>query len=155
MRLSLWLVLPLLCLSTAHADPVCVVSTKAILRKGPGAKFPMSWTVTQNMPLMRVGPEKKGWLQVQDLDGETHWVSKRDVSSRYICTVVKSKSARLRKGPGTEHPIAELNSVDRYTPFRKIDRDGAWLLVQDEYRARYWVHETNVWLPSVRAKIRF
>lgn len=155
MKISLALLLTVFSATIAQADPVCVITPKAHLRKGPGAKFPVSWTVTQNMPLMAVGQEKKGWIQVQDLDGESHWIAKSNVTSRFVCTVVKSKSARLRKGPGTEHPIAELNTVDRYTPFRKIDRDGAWLLVQDEYRAKYWVHETNVWLPSIKAKIRF
>ena len=136
------------------AEPVCVVRPHVSLRKGPGKDFGVSWAVPKYMPLLKVD-KKGGWFKVQDLEGETHWVSAANVSRKTACAVVKTKTAKLRQGPGTEHPLAELSSVDRYTPFRKIDRDGEWIQVKDDFNALYWVHETNVWMPVVRSKLSF
>lgn len=135
-------------------EPVCVVKSGANLRRGPGAKFPVTWTVPRYMPLLKVanhGP----WLKVQDLEGESHWIAKSAISKKLTCAVVKTKTAKLREGPGVEHPLAGLSSVDRYTPFQKIDRDGEWVQVKDDYGAKYWVHETNVWIPVSRTHISF
>ncbi|HVK60944.1 MAG TPA: SH3 domain-containing protein [Bdellovibrionales bacterium] len=140
--------------SIAQAEPVCVKVPKANLRSGPGNKHAVTWTVSQNMPLMRL-ESKNGWSQVQDLDGNKHWVPSKAVSARISCAVVKTKTAKLRKGPGSSKPEAELAVAERYTPFRKLDRDGAWLLVQDEYSGKYWVNETNVWIPMMRASFTF
>lgn len=136
------------------AEPICVVRPHVSLRKGPGNDFPVSWAVPKYMPLLKI--EKKGaWYKVQDLEGEVHWVTATSVSGKVSCAVVKTKTAKLRKGPGIDHPLAELSSVDRYTPFRKIDRDGEWVQVKDSFSEIYWVHETNVWIPVMRSKMTF
>jgi SH3-like domain-containing protein len=138
----------------AHAEAVCVTQPHTNLRKGPTSKDPVTWTVSENMPLLRIS-SKGTWSQVKDLDGQVHWVPSKNLSSRRSCAVIKSKTAKLRRGPGPQEPTADLEIADKYTPFQKIDRDGAWLLVQDEYNGRYWVNETNVWLPLVRASVSF
>ena len=145
----------LTCFSTlALADAVCVTIPKANLRKGPGTNFPVSWTVGQNMPFLRL--EQKGpWSKVRDLDGVTHWITSKSVSAKYSCAVVKTKVARLRKAPDIKADSADIETADRYTPFKKIERDGEWLLVQDDYRGEYWVNESNVWIPMVRKAVAF
>jgi SH3-like domain-containing protein len=140
--------------TSAHAEAVCVTQPHTNLRKGPSAKDPVSWTVSENMPLLRLA-QKGGWSQVRDLDGQVHWVQSQNLSVRRSCAVIKSKSAKLRRGPNPKEPTADLEVVDKYTPFQKVDRDGDWLLVQDEYNGRYWVNETNVWLPLTRASVSF
>lgn len=105
------------------------------------------------MPLLRV--EKKGaWSQVQDVDGKSHWAMTSALTSKLSCAVIKTKSAKLRKQPNARVP-AQFAVVDKYTPFRKIERDGEWLLVQDEYKGKYWVNETNVWIPVQKMRIAF
>ena len=106
------------------------------------------------MPLLQTG-KKGAWLKVQDLEGETHWVSESAVSHKIYCAVVKTKTAKLRSGPGYDQPPAGLSSVDKYTPFEKVDRDGEWVQVKDDYAATYWVHETNIWIPMGKSKISF
>ena len=138
----------------ARAEAVCVTQPHTSLHKGPSVKDPVTWTVSENMPLLRL--DIKGqWSKVQDLDGQVHWVQSRVLSSRRSCAVIRTKTAKLRRGPGPKEPTADMEIADKYTPFQKIDRDGAWLLVQDEYNGRYWVNETNVWLPLVRASVSF
>ena len=124
------------------------------LRKGPGLSFPVSWAVPKYMPLLKVD-QKGAWFKVQDLDGEIHWVLSKAVSRKMACAVVKTKVAKLRKGPGSNQPLADLASVDKYTPFRKLDRDDDWVKVEDDFRATYWVHETNVWIPVSRTRVEF
>lgn len=138
----------------SFAQPVCVTVAKAILRKGPGTNFPVSWTAAQYMPLMRV-KSQGAWVQVQDLDGELHWVAAQSISSRVNCLVIRKNGVPLRSGPGQEHPLAEFPFADRYTPFKKVDRDGAWIKIQDDYRTTFWVYETNVWIPIMKSKITF
>lgn len=138
----------------AEEIPVCVSRSRASLRSGPGANHTVTWVVARYMPFLQVA--KKGpWLKVQDLDGEFHWINKNQVSSSLSCAVVKTKTAKLRRGPGHDQPLAGLSSVDRYTPFQKIDRDDEWIKVRDDYRGTYWVHETNVWIPLSRTSIHF
>jgi SH3-like domain-containing protein len=141
-------------LGFALAEPVCVVKPIVNMRKGPGTQHDITWKVAQNMPLMRLSA-KGGWSQVRDVDGETHWILSSNVSSRVNCAVIKNKSARLHRIISPKALSAELAYVEKYTPFRKLDRDGAWVLVQDEYKGKYWVHETSIWMPMDRAKITF
>ena len=140
-------------------EPVCVTKAKVELRKGPGNKHAISWLVGKNMPFLKVGEvkdkQKKRWYEVRDVDGEKHWVQASLVSRKISCAVVRSKQARLRQGPGKNFPSAELELVDRYTPFKKVDRDGEWVQLQDDYQEKYWVHETNLWIPAARSSVTF
>ncbi len=139
---------------SAQGQSVCVQTSKAQLRKGPGTSFPVTWVVGQHMPFLKVG-EQNGWAQVKDLDGQTHWVVDRALTSKYGCAVVKAKQARLRTGPSLRSPASEPEFVDRYTPFRKVDRNGDWVQVRDDHKSEYWISDTNLWSPIVRAKVAF
>ena len=138
----------------AHAEAVCVNKNKTALHQAPSSSSAVTWTVSENMPLLRVA-QKGSWSQVKDLDGQLHWVQSNAVTSRISCAVVKTRVAKLRRAPGSHQPAAEFESADKYTPFRKVDRDGSWVLVQDEYKGRYWVNESNVWIPVVRTSVAF
>ena len=133
---------------------VCVQTKNAQLRKGPGVNFPVTWAVGQYMPLMKVG-EKNGWAQVKDLDNQTHWVISRDLTQKYGCAVVKAKQARLRRGPSPRSPASEPELVDRYTPFKKIDRQGSWIRVEDDHHGEFWVGENLLWIPMTKTVVTF
>lgn len=144
---------------TSAQEPVCVVRTTVELHKSPNSTSPVSWIVGRNMPLLKISEQrdkqKNNWYEVRDLDGEKHWLRSNLVSHKVVCVVVRSKTARLRQGPGKEFPLAELEQVDRFTPFRKLDRDGEWVQIEDEYSGQYWIHESNLWIPAVRNSVRF
>lgn len=146
----LYIVVP----SFASANALCVTSERANLRAGPGTNQKITWTVGRYMPLKRV-EAKNGWVKVTDLDGETHWIVSSAVSSRIQCVVVKKSFANLRRAPATNAAPADIPLADRYTPFKKIERDGAWLQVEDSYRLRYWVNDTNMWWPVTRSALKF
>lgn len=143
------------------SEAVCVQTKVAILRKGPATTFPVTWTVGQHMPFLRLS-EKGTWSEVKDLDGQVHWVASKVLTPKFQCGVVKTRQAKIRRDLG-ENPspiegaaeAISIDTADRYTPFRKVDRDGAEVLVQDEYKAEYWISESALWSPSTRTQVTF
>lgn len=140
--------------ASSRNEPVCVVSAKANLRSKPSTAAPVTWMVGRNMPLQRLAVQN-GWSQVQDLRGQKHWVISKNVSAASSCAVVRVRTAALHRGPGASEPRADLKLADRYTPFRKVDRDGAWVRLEDDYRGSYWTRESNVWIPVKRSRMSF
>lgn len=146
-------------LASANAEyrdePVCVVSGKANLRIKPTTSSKITWVVGRNMPLHRVAVDNRGWSQVRDLRGQTHWVISKNISPTESCAVVRVRTAALHNGPGASAPRAEFGVADRYTPFRKVDRNGGWVLLEDEYRGSYWTRDSNLWIPVKRSRVSF
>lgn len=138
----------------AGAQPLCVKSRTAALRKSPSVKSRVSWVVGRYMPVFQVG-RKGQWRQVSDLNGVKHWVQARHVTSRYTCAVVKAKSARLWQEASEKSRPADLLFAERYSPFKKLDRDGAWVRVEDDHQGVFWIHENQLWIPANRTRIAF
>lgn len=143
---------------TAHAEelnePVCVIVPKARLRASPSTSAKVTWNVGRHMPLQRISAAN-GWSQVRDLRGQIHWVISRNVSANESCAVVRVRTAELRKGFGKDDGPADFKVADRYTPFKKTDREGNWVRLEDEYRGSYWTRESNVWIPVRRSRVSF
>ena len=142
--------------SVSEASAVCVISSTANLRSGPGPNHPISWVVPKYMPLIEV-KRVGNWYLVEDLDGEQHYVYKSNVSasSKLKCVAVKVPTAKLRKGPGESSELADIRQVDRYTPFKRVDAVEAWYEVISSWGESYWIHESNVWRPVVTKKVQF
>ena len=124
------------------------------MRSKPSTKGAIVWTVGKYMPLLQVG-SKGGWLKVKDLDGKVMWIFKSLVSSRIDCAVIRKPTSILRTGPGTAKPATPLARAHKYTPFKKLDRDGPWLHLQDDYGRKHWTYETNVWEPLEYSKLSY
>lgn len=106
------------------------------------------------MPLAAV--EQKGdWIQVRDLDGQKMWVHGGLVTDEFDCAVIKISKSTLRKGPGTQFAKTALSTAYKYMPFKKIDRDGAWLHIEDDYGYRHWVFENNLWEPLAYTQLSY
>jgi SH3-like domain-containing protein len=118
------------------------------LRKGAGPQFPVSWKVAKYMPFMML-EKKNGWAKLQDLEGEIHFAKLADLNTKDRCVVVKVNVAVLRQKPSNTAPPAELRTVDKYTPFLRIENDNPseWLEVMDETGSRAFIHENYVWKP--------
>lgn len=135
-------------------EPVCVTASRAKLRTAPTTSSKVTWEVGRNMPLQRIAVAK-GWSQVKDLRGQTHWVISKNVSAHESCAVVRVRTAALHKGPKQGDPRADFKVADRYTPFKKVDREGTWVRLEDEYRGSYWTRDSNVWIPVKRSRLTF
>lgn len=129
------------------------------LHRQPGAKTPVSWIVGKNMPFLKIGEahDKKRvrWFLVRDLDGQKHWLRANSVTSKYPCAVVRTNQSALRDGPSDQATESELPFAEKYSPFLKIDRDGEWVQIEDDQKGQYWIHESNVWIPTSRSSVSF
>lgn len=140
--------------SARVAFALCVSVEQANLRTGPGAKHPVSWTVGRYMPLVSLS-KNGAWYEVEDMDGEKHWVHQSSVSSSLQCLAVKSRSANLRVGPGAQHALAEYRQIDRYTPLRRYELESGWYKVLAPDGQHYWIHESATWRPTKVMNINF
>ncbi len=144
----------LLCLfSSARAESVCAKGY-ITLRKGPSADQPVSWRAAKYMPFVK-SDYKGSWSKLEDLDGEVHWAKTSELTSKFRCIVVKTNVATLRQQPNPASPLAELRSVDRYTPFKRLENDRDWLQIEDESGRKAWIHESQVWKPVTIQSISF
>jgi SH3-like domain-containing protein len=133
---------------------LCVTTSSTNLRAGPGPKHPITWKVGKYTPLVEI--RKSGnWYEVEDMDGEKHWVYAPNTSRKMVCVAVKVTTARIRKGPGAQAELAELRQVDRYTPFKRLDVQEEWAEVEAPWGETYWMHESTLWRPVKVARVNF
>lgn len=132
----------------------CVVSPKANLRKGPGTQYQITWVVGKYMPLQRLRLKGR-WAQVKDLDGQTHWTSRKHLSTKISCVVVHSKYTFLHKGPGLDFSRASIPLADKYTPFKSLGGEDGWLQVVDSLGNTSWTIIGQVWRPRYAQQIDF
>lgn len=136
-----------------QASASCVSKGEVELYSKPEGKG-QSWIVGRYMPLLQV--DRKGaWIQVVDVDNSRHWIHARYLTDDYDCVIVRSGTANLRLGPGTQYPSTDLAYVRKYATFRKLGRDEDWIKVKDEFGHIHWLHESNVWEPRYRTKVSF
>lgn len=130
----------------AFADALCVHVAEANLRQGPGTQHGKSWEVFRYMPFKRLA-QRGNWYQVEDVDGDRHWIHRPLVSDNLRCAVVRSNQANVRTGPGTSHPAAPFSPVPRYYAFKVLEVRGDWVRVEDEVANTGWVHRPLLWMP--------
>lgn len=138
----------------SYSKALCVKVDQANLRSKPSAKAKLTWTVGKYMPLLAV-KRKGSWYQVKDFEGKKMWIFSKLVSSRIDCAVIKVNKSILREGPGRKFAKTPLGSAHKYMPFKKLDRDGAWLKLQDDFGYRHWVYEKNLWEPLAYSNITY
>ena len=141
-------------IQVSSAQGACIAQNKVKMHSKPDPKAKVSWVVGENMPVLEVN-KKGAWYQVQDFEGEKHWVHARHLTWRGSCVVVKSQVANLRLGPGQKFASTDLGSVKRYAVFKKVGRDDDWLKLQDSYGQIHWAHENNFWEPREYSRVNF
>ncbi len=133
---------------------LCVNASLANLRSGPGSNYPISWVVGRYTPLV-LQKSQGSWYKVRDQDGEIHWVHRRLVTRRFRCLSIKTRSANLRIKPGSQFPLDKYRAAEKYETFQRLDKEGRWYLVKNNYGKKFWVHKSNVWIPRKNIAISF
>jgi SH3-like domain-containing protein len=139
---------------TSAAEGLCISAQKANLRSGPSSKEPVSWVVGKYTPLLKT-KSKGAWIQVEDVDGQTHWVHRRLVSYSMSCLTVKVQRSLLRTGPGKSFPLAKYRMASRYESFLKLDREVHWYKVKDAEGELAWIYDDHIWRPLKSVDITF
>lgn len=132
--------------SSVSAFGLCVKVKMTTLRMGPSEKTQKSWEVARFMPFKKVEDRGK-WFQVQDLDGDRHWVRAADVSDKLRCAVVISDTVELRVGPGRKYHLFTKYPAKKLDSFRVLKKKKKYVLVTDDYRNRFWIPANSLWMP--------
>ena len=134
----------LICLSnSAHA--LCVNTSDASLRSGPGTKYKITWEVFKFMPFKKIG-QKGNWYKIKDLDGDVHWIYKKMVTKSFKCAAVKKDKINIRSGPGTKYTAAGLHQAMKYDSYKIIRTKGLWVKVEDEFGSTGWIYKNLLWI---------
>lgn len=89
------------------------------------------------------------------MDGESHWIARDYVTNEVQCLSVRVNVTNLRQGPGKNFALVERPVADRYTAFRRLDSKDEWYEVEDANGVKGWLHEDNVWRPTIVQNISF
>ncbi|MDH4230988.1 MAG: SH3 domain-containing protein [Nitrospirota bacterium] len=143
---GLILIFFLIC-SGGAADAMCVKTSKANIRLGPGTNYESIWQVYKYMPFEKVGVSVSGnWYAVKDVDGDVNWIHKKLITNGFRCAVVKKESVNVRKGPGTRYPKIYPGPARQYFSFRVLKKKGLWIKVRDELGKIGWIHKKFLWI---------
>ncbi len=132
---------------TDNLSALCVKTSEANLRSGPGSNFKKTWTVYTYMPFRKLSRQGE-WYKVKDVDGEIHWIHRSLVTEKHLCAVVKVKKAQIRSGPGKKYDPLSISPVVKYYSFKviKIGKKRKWMKLQDEVKNRGWMSRELLWV---------
>jgi SH3-like domain-containing protein len=120
---------------------MCVNSTRANIRKGPGSGHEIIWQAFNNTPL-KILKKTNRWYSVVDYGGYTGWVHSSLVSARK-CVIVKSKTAYIHLKPS---PYSYVEwETDEGFPFRVLKTDGDWVKVRGYKNTFGWIYISDIW----------
>lgn len=139
----------------AQAQAFCVNKSGTKLYSQASTKAAVSWKVPKHMPLFGTGKKQKGMVEVNDVDGQLHWVKRSELSSRSNCVVVKTNSTVMRSGPGKKFEPVYLGVVDRYAAFEDLGGEDGWTQVQDETGMKAWINLDHTWKPTKKYRMSF
>ena len=128
---------------TTTTYALCTVEDKIQLYAGPGTEnSKTSWLLHKYTPLRKVDVWND-WYQVEDMDGDKHWVHASGVSDRLYCLAVNVEITRTWRGPGTEY--GEIGLVKKHETFLFANRQGQWSQAVQEGKS-LWILSKEVWV---------
>ncbi len=134
-----------LCLATlTSAQAQSMVSIKGStvnMRTGPDTSTEVMWELKRGYPL-KVLQRKGRWYQVVDFEGDRGWVA-RSLTGRSPHFVVKSKTANMRKGPGTNHAI--VGKAEYGELLRTSAKRSGWAHVVRSDGKKGWISQKLLW----------
>lgn len=130
-------------LNPSIASALCVKSSRANLREGPGTRYSKTWEVYRYMPFRYLSRKGK-WYKVKDVDGQKHWIHHSLVTKKHLCAVVKRPRVNLRRGPGKRYRV--VGSAEQYFSLKVLKVRGKWVRTRDEYGSVGWIYRPLLWI---------
>jgi SH3-like domain-containing protein len=128
-----------------NAQALCVKVPVANLRAGPGTEYKKTWEVYKYMPFKKITQTDK-WIKVQDVDGDTHWISEILITTEFQCAVVTGKKINVRKDPSTAAEKSILSPAEKYFTYKCLEKKGKWVKIEDFEGDVGWIHSKFVWI---------
>lgn len=111
------------------------------MRAAPGQRGEVLWQLGSGYPLKVIG-RQGSWLKVSDFENDRGWVAS-SLTAKAPSFVVKSPTANLRAGPGTQYRVVDKASYGDV--FRTVEKRKAWVRVRDEGGRKGWIARRLLW----------
>jgi len=133
----------LLLAGTTFAETVTVTVGQAELRDKPAVSGSKVVAVVPLATPLAVQNSQDRYLQVKDFKGTTGWIHNTLVGKNPAAVITKD-SVNVRKGPGTEHPVAFKGM--RGEAYQVLEQQEGWVRIggKDEERSG-WISKTLLW----------
>lgn len=131
-------------MTTGQALAQSMISVKGStvnMRTRPTTASEIMWELKRGYPL-KVLQRKGRWLQVVDFEGDRGWVA-RSLTGNSPHFVVKSKTANMRSGPGTNNRI--VGKAHYGDLLRTRAKRSGWAQVQTADGKRGWISQKLLW----------
>ena len=131
-------------MTTGQALAQSMVSVKGStvnMRTKPTTASEVMWELKRGYPL-KVVQRKGRWLQVVDFEGDRGWVA-RSLTGSTPHFVVKSKTANMRSGPGTNNRI--VGKAQYGDLMRTLAKRSGWAQVQGADGKKGWISQKLLW----------
>lgn len=125
----------------AQAEIMCVRTSQANVREGPGGKYDVLWVEWQYAPFQILG-QKGRWYLVMDFEGYEGYLHS-SVLSDTVGVIVDVEEAFVRTGPGEDYKAKWV--LEQGYPLLVLERKNDWLKVTDSEEVTGWINKDNVW----------
>jgi SH3-like domain-containing protein len=150
----MWILALLFISPLAEAASVCVARPETAVRAAANARSRLLWMAPLHTPFLYLRAASS-WFQVEDMDGQRGWVLGSHVTQKHKCAMVRNNLVPVFEDPSAQRPLRDYVRLDRYWPLKRLDRQGEWLRVEDLSQRKFWVRETDVWLPLKSVSVEF
>jgi len=129
-------------LPTWAQNMVSVSGNSVNMRSGPSTQNPVLWELKRGYPL-QVIRRQGSWVEVSDFENDKGWVA-RSLVGNSPHHVVKSRTANIRRGPGTNHAV--VGKADYGDVLRTREKRAGWVRVEHTANGTSgWVSASLLW----------
>lgn len=115
---------------------------KVKLFKGPDIKYPLLYVLMQRHYPIKVIGEFDNWCRVVDVGGETGWIKKCHLSTKYRRSIVVKDCFLYSSNKEGGYIKAKLHK-DVFLRIKKTADDWSYIVVSPNLKG--WVRSENIW----------
>lgn len=117
-------------------------ASKVKLFKGPGSSYPLLYILTQRYYPVKVIGEFDHWCRVQCPDGETGWIRKCYLSTKYRRSILMTEGLLYAKDQEQSSVIAKLHK-DVFVRVKKQNKHWSYVVVNHHLKG--WIKNEHLW----------
>lgn len=117
-------------------------ASKVKLYKGPGSAYPLLYILMHRHYPVKVVGEFDGWCRVKCPDGETGWIRKCYLSTKYHRSIVTNDCLMYNKASETSTVLAKLHK-NVFVRVKKQEPEWAYIVVNGNLKG--WTKRKNLW----------
>ncbi len=99
------------------------------LRVGPNVTYPIKWVYKRRHMPVEIIEEYEHWRKIRDMDGETGWLHKGQLSGTRTALVTGKANAEFRRFPETTAPIAFHAEPGVIARIERCNADWCYLVI--------------------------